>query len=74
MVVLDGGDAAEADAHDGSGPNRLIAFDREPAVLHRELGRGQGVLHEQVHLLDFFRVDEVTGVELVDLAGDPGRE
>ena len=74
VVVLDGGDAAEPHPHDGPGPKRLLAGHREPAVLHRQLGRGQGVLHEQVHLLDFPGVDEVLRVEIVHLAADAAGE
>ena len=46
----------------------------EPGVVHRELRRRDGVLDEDVHLLDVFLVDELQRVEALDLAGDPRGE
>ena len=42
----------------------------ELRVVHRELRRGDGVLDEDVHLLDVFLLDELQRIEALDLRGD----
>ena len=43
---------------------------RQPRVLHRHLGRGDGVLDEDVHLLQLLALDEALGLEVGHLARD----
>ena len=42
----------------------------QPRVVHRELRRGDGVLNEDVHLLDVFLFDELQRIESLDLGGN----
>ena len=53
---------------------RVLRRDRQPRVVHRELRGGDGVLDEDVHLLDVFLLDELQRVEALDLRRDLRRE
>jgi len=56
---------------------RLLPFEfggRQARILDGELGGGDGVLDEEVHLPSLFFFDEGAGIEILDLAGEPGGE
>ncbi len=74
MGLLEGADAADAGADADAGPLALEGFRGDPGVLDGQLGRGDGVLGEEVHLPDLLPLDEGQGVEVPDLTGEAGRE
>ena len=72
--LLEGADAADAGADADARPVAGQGLEGDPRVLDRQLGRGHGVLGEEVHLPDFFPVDERQGVEAPDLPREAGLE
>ena len=74
VVLFDRLESADSRADVHADAVRLARAEREPGVVHRHLGRRQRVVDERVHLLDLFGVDEVGGVEVLDLGGDPAVE
>ena len=48
--------------------------DLQSRIVHRELRRRDGELDEDVHLLDFFLLDELQRIEALHLAGEVRRE
>ena len=48
----------------------IVVGHRQAGVVHRELRGGDGVLDEDVHLLDVFLVDELQRIEPLHLARD----
>jgi hypothetical protein len=72
MVLLDGPQAADARADVGAGPVAPQVRLVDPGIDHRQLGGRQAVADEGVHLADLLPVDEGQGVEVLDLAAEPG--
>ena len=70
MFALD--DVESADAGADVHADRLGVFRRhfELRHLHRFICGGDGEVNEAAHLLDFFFLDEVEGIEVADLGGD----
>ena len=55
-------------------PSPSSSAGGQPGILDGQLGRGDGVLGEEVHLPDLFPLDEGQGIEVPDLPGEAGRE
>ena len=70
VLALDRGEPADARRDEDADRRRVLGRDRQPRVVHRELRRRDGVLDEDVHLLDVFLVDELQRVEAPDLRRD----
>ena len=49
---------------------RVLVGDRQLRIVHRELGRRDGVLDEEVHLLDLLLLNPVERIEPTDFGGD----
>ena len=74
VLALDGGEPADARADEHADARGDLGRDRQLRVVDRELRRRDRELNEDVHLLQFFLLDELERVEALDLAGEPGRE
>ena len=68
--MLDGGQPADAGADVDPDPVRVLPGHFQPCVVHRHLGGPDGEVDEQVHLLDFFFLDERGGIKVRDFSGD----
>ena len=70
MVALDGMNAANACPDDHANAIGILFGDLQPSVLDGHGTRTQGILDEDIHFLDFFALDEIFWVEVLDLTSD----
>ena len=74
VLALDGGEPADARRDEHADSRGVVGRHLQSRVGHRAVGRRDGELDEDVHLLDVLLLDERQRVEILDFAGDPGRE
>src|SRR5690606_6708403 len=74
VLALDRREPADAGGDVDAHPIRVGGRDLQAAVVHRELRRRDGVLDEDVHLLDIFLLDELQRVEVPHLSRNLRRE
>ena len=70
MVPLDGLNAANTCPNDHADAIGIRFGDLHPSVLNGHGTCTQGVLDEDIHFLDFFALDEILWVEVLDLTSD----
>src|SRR5208282_958350 len=72
VVLLDGAQAADADADQHADLVGIVVGDFEPGLAHRLFGGRDRILDEGVHFFDVALFDPVFRIEILHLAGDPG--
>ena len=70
MLALDHVESADAGADVNADALGIFWRDLKPGHLHGFVGGGDGEVDEAAHLLDFFFLDELKRVEVMDLGGD----
>ena len=70
MFALDHVESADAGADMNSDHLGIFRRDFQLRHLHRFFGRGDGEVNEAAHLLHFFFLDELEGIEVADFGGD----
>src|SRR5215813_164606 len=70
MLALDDIESSDAGADHHASALGNIRSDLETGLGDREVSGGDGVLNEQPHLLDFFFLDVLEGIEAFDFSGD----
>src|SRR5574341_424208 len=69
MVFLDCGQSAETGADQNTDSLGILLGHRETGILHCKLSSRQRILDEEVHLFNFFFIDEILRVEVLDFTG-----
>src|SRR5512133_3453968 len=67
MIFLNGRQSAQASADKDTDALGVLIIDDQAGILHGIMGGSHGILDEQIHLLDFFLVDEIFGIKAFDL-------
>ena len=70
VLALDGRESADAGSEEDADVGGVGRRDPQARVVHGELRGRDGVLDEDVHLLDVFLLDELQRVEALDLGGN----
>jgi len=68
MIALEGIDAADPRPDDHPNPIGILLSDGQPGILDGHDTRTQSVLDEDIHFFDFFPLDVIFRIEILDLA------
>ena len=74
VLLLDGGEPADARADEHADARRQRRVDRQLRIVHRVLRSRDGELNEDVHLLQFLLFDELQRIEVLHFAREPCRK
>jgi hypothetical protein len=74
VVAFNGRESTEAGSYQDSDTLGILLGNLETGVLHGEMGGAEGILDKEVHLLDFFFLDEILGDKILYFPGYPNRK
>ena len=73
MIFFYGRQAAKTRADEHTNPLGILFIYDKSGIFHGIVGGAHCVLDEEIHLFDFFFINEIFGVEALDLTGNLDR-